>query len=391
MIQLFQYRNLCLFFISMALGAFIVSCAPKPRVAVGEMDTPAHHTNVGMKFLDEGKYDDAAREFDLALQMERTFSQAHAGMGLVKACQKEMDAAFDSLKTAKKYAKTWEEKEFVKVGYIRLHTLNRKNDKKWLERAKDEFDEIIEENPKSDVAHFFMGEAYKEVLDFNNAAAMFAKVIQFDKGYVAKADEQWNLVQKIQRALPGTLAGKKIALLPEVTRADVAALFMEELKIDIIYKKRTLKTFDTGFKDPDRAKGSNIDMPLSATDIGTHPLRADIEGVLRVQVRGLENYSDGSFHPNDVINRAAYAMMIEDILIKITGDNALATKFIGNTSPFPDLRADLPYFNAVMVVTSRGIMETTNMATGEFSPLKPISGVDALLVIKKMKEELKIF
>ena len=51
-------------------------------------------------------------------------------------------------------------------------------------------------------------------------------------------------------------------------------------------------------------------------------------------------------------------MMIEDILIRIAGDRTLATRYVGNRSPFPDLRADLPYFNAVMaVVTSRGIME----------------------------------
>jgi hypothetical protein len=81
-------------------------------------------------------------------------------------------------------------------------------------------------------------------------------------------------------------------------------------------------------------------------------------------------------------------MMLEDILIKVSGDNALATKFIGSTSPFPDLRPDLPYFNAVMVVTSRGIMEAKDMTSGEFAPLNPVSGVDALLIIRKIKQEL---
>ena len=84
-------------------------------------------------------------------------------------------------------------------------------------------------------------------------------------------------------------------------------------------------------------------------------------------------------------------MMVEDILIKVTGDNALATKFIGQVSPFPDLRSDLPYFNAVMVLTSRGIMEAREFTSGEFAPLKPVPGADALLVIRKFKEELKIY
>jgi hypothetical protein len=188
----------------------------------------------------------------------------------------------------------------------------------------------------------------------------------------------------------GTEAGKKIALLERITRADAAALFMEELKIDVLYARRTAKSFDTGFKDPEKAKAAAAGGPL-ATDIAGHPLKADIEGILRVGVRGLENYPDGSFHPSDFVDRATYAMMIEDILIKVTGDNTLATKFIGSTSPFPDLRSDLPYFNAVMVVTSRGIMDVVDITSGEFAPLRPVPGVDALLVIRKIKEELKFF
>jgi hypothetical protein len=90
-----------------------------------------------------------------------------------------------------------------------------------------------------------------------------------------------------------------------------------------------------------------------------------------------------------MVTRAAYAMMLEDILIKVSGDSSLATKFIGSASPFPDLRNDLPYFNAIMVVTSRGIMEAKDLTTAEFAPLGSVPGVDALLIIKKIKEELK--
>lgn len=388
--HLFKYRNLLVFVVLITIGMFIVSCAHKPRIAVGEMDTPAHHTSVGMKFLDQGKYPDAQREFDLALQLDRKYSQAHVGAGLVKAYQGDFKAAFDSLDMADKYVKTKDDKVFMHVGYIRLYTMNRAAEKKWLDKAENHFEKAIKEDPKSAAAHFFMAKAYKEALDFNKAGQLFAKVLELKTDYIAQADNEWNLMQKIQRAMPGTVVGKKIALLEKVSRADVAAIFMEELKIDVIYQKRTPKTFDTSFKDPEKAKESGAEMAATATDIGDHPLRADIEGILKIQVRGLENYPDGSFHPNEIIDRATYAMMIEDILIKVTGDNALATKFIGSTSPFPDLRADLPYFNAVMVVTSRGIMEA-DIATGEFAPLSPIPGVDALLVIRKIKEELRIF
>ena len=115
----------------------------------------------------------------------------------------------------------------------------------------------------------------------------------------------------------------------------------------------------------------------------------DIEAIIRIGTRGLEVYPDGTFRPDEPMDRAGYAMMIEDILIKVSGDNNLATRFIGSPSPFPDLRPDLPYFNAVMVVTSRGIMEAKDMMTGAFAPREPVGGADALLVIRKIREELK--
>jgi hypothetical protein len=80
--------------------------------------------------------------------------------------------------------------------------------------------------------------------------------------------------------------------------------------------------------------------------------------------------------------------MLEDILIKVSGDEKLATKYIGTTSPFPDVRSDYYAFNAIMVVTSRGFIEA-DKATGEFNPNDPVSGADALLSIREFKNQLK--
>ena len=383
-------RNLLMFIIVITMGFAVGSCAPKAVKPVGEMDTPEHHFYTGMKFLDEGKYPAAEEEFNRAVQLAPKFSRAYAGKGLVKVYQGDFKGAKEFMRKAWKYAKKDEEKVFVHVSKMRLYT-NNKADKDWLEEAKGAFKDAIKLDPKSSAACYFMGIAYKDALDFNQAGQMFSKVLDLKGDYVDKADKQWKMVQKIQRAMPGTITGKKIALVGRITRADATALFMEELKIDVLYKKRTPRTFDTAFKDPEKAKAMAEKPALTATDIANHPLKSDIEGVLKIGVRGLENYPDGSFHPDDFVDRATYAMMIEDILIKWTGEDTLATKFIGSTSPFPDLRPDVPYFNAVMVVTSRGIMEAVDITSGEFAPLNPVPGVEALLIIRKIKEELKIF
>ena len=399
MVRFPKYRR---FFIIMALMAavlLVASCGPKPVKPVGEMDTPEHHFYTGMKMLDQGQYPAAQAEFDRAIQLAPKFSRAYAGLALTKAYQNDFANAFKLLDKAWGYEKSNEEKVFIHIGYMRVNTLSKavcakigtdcRQDEGWLDKTRDEFKKAIALDPKSSAAYYYMGMAYKTALAFPKAGEMFAKVMDLKGELTNEADMQWKIVQDIQRAMPGTITGKKIALVEKITRADVAALFMEELKIDVLYKKRTIKTFDTSFKDPEKAKADMNKAPLTAKDIASHPLKTDIEGILQLGVRGLELFPDGSFLPADFVNRAAYALMIEDILIKVTGDNSLATKFIGSTSTFPDLRSDLPYFNAVMTLSSRGIMQAKNISSGEFAPLDTVSGAEALLIIKKFREELK--
>ncbi|HOG11938.1 MAG: hypothetical protein PHW80_09300 [Smithellaceae bacterium] len=376
----------------------IAACGTKARQPESALDTPEHHVFTGMKLIDQEKYQDAEREFALALELNNQYSKAYAGMSLAKAGQQNYTAAFEQLEKAWDTAKTGEEQLAVHIGYIRVNTQSKlactkigvdcEQDTSWLKKCESSYQDAVKLDASSAAAPFFMGLAYKTALDYGKAGAMFAKVLEIRKEYVSQANAQWNLVQKIQRAMPGTVTGKKIALLESISRADAAALFMEELKIDVLYKKRTPRTFDTSFKDPEKARSAQTVQP-AAKDIAGHPLKADIDGILAIGVRGLEINPQGNFEPAGALNRAEYALMIEDILIKVTGDNVLATKFIGSTSPFPDLRSDLPYFNAVMVVTSRGIMEAMDITTGEFAPLAPVPGADALLIIRKIKEELK--
>ncbi len=386
MMQHMRMNNLVALFICFTAVLLLISCGPQARIPTSQLDTPEHHTYTGLRLLDQAKYADAEREFKLAVELDPKYSKAYTGMGLVKIATGDFAASWEGLKLGWKYAKSDEEKLFVYVGRIRYYT-EAKPDKKWLELAKDEFDNAVLTDAKHAPAYYFMGLAYKSALEFDAAGKMFAKVLELKTDYISEADVQWNLIQKIQRAMPGTITGKIIAVVDRITRADAAALFMEEMKIDVLYKKRTIKTFDTSFKDSGKAAAGPA--RITAKDIANHPLKADIEGILEIGVRGLENYPDGNFHPTEIVTRAAYAMMLEDILIKVSGDNSLATKFIGSTSPFPDLRPDLPYFNAIMVVTSRGIMEAKDMTSGEFAPLNPVPGVDALLIIRKIKQELK--
>ena len=395
-------RTLISLFIFCSVVLFLISCGPRVRVAVSQLDTPGHHTFTGLKLLDQEKYADAKREFEMATQLDAKYSKAYTGMALVNIYTGKFNDASENLALGLKNAKDADEKLFVNVGKIRYYTLS-KSDQKWLELAKSQFDEAVVMDPKQTPAYYFMGLAYKEALEFNLAGQMFAKVIQLKSDHMADADAQLKFLQKVQLAMPLTEAGKKIALVERITRADAAAIFIEELKIKDLYNKPTPKVSDTPLKETEKVSKEvketekvPIDaappapVKLLAKDIADHPLKTDIEGILEIGVRGLENDPKGNFNPGEVLSRGEYAMMLEDVLIKLTGEKDLAARYVNSKSLFPDVPADMPYFNAIIAVTSRGIMEAKNAKTGEFLPLKPVTGVDALLIIRKLKKELKL-
>lgn len=378
-------------------SVFLISCAPQPQQPLSRLDTPEHHTFTGVRLLDQEKFSAAGREFELALKMEPRYSRAHAGAGLVNAYRGDFKGAFESLRQAEENARSDEERLFVLVGYIRVNTISHAvclrietscspNDA-WVRYSRDAFAQAVRIDPNAASPYYYMGECYLTALDLEQAGRLFSRVLDLNGEHVGDANRRWKQVQKIRRAMPGTETGKKIALVEWITRADAAALFMEELKIDTLYPRRT-RGFDKAIRDPDRAQTA-APRSVAATDIADHPLRADIEDILRIGMRGLEVYPDGAFRPDEQVDRASFAMMIEDVLGKATGDEALGTRFVGSPSPFPDLRADLPCFNAAMVVTSRGIMEAKDIVTGEFAPLQPVGGADALLAIRKFRDQLR--
>jgi hypothetical protein len=381
------------------LAGIFAACAER-RPAVTQADTAERHVAGGMRFFDDGRLDEAEVEFDQALGLDAEYGPAHAGKGLVlraRAIQsvkteersRATKDAFASLKNGKKYAADNEEKVEAYVAYIRLHTMIKGKD--WLADAEENFRYASAVDPQASAPYFFMGEAYKESHWFGDAAGMYQRVRDLRRDYAAEAERAWQLMQRIQRAGPDTEAGKQIALVNAITRAEVSALFMQELKLGEIYAKLGGGGSHEAPQPP--KSGQQTDFMVrpgagGATDLATHPFGRDVEAVLGLGVRGLELYPDGTFRPDERVTRAEFALMVEGILVRATGDGSLATQFAGEPSPFLDLQDESPYFNAVMVCTNTGIMEPTDLRSGEFRPMEGVSGADALLAMRNLTEHL---
>ena len=71
----------------------LAACATKPE---SDVDTPAYHFRADMRAVDSGNYDAALNSFQRALDLDKKFVAAVAGLGLA-------NAHIGDTKAAKKY------------------------------------------------------------------------------------------------------------------------------------------------------------------------------------------------------------------------------------------------------------------------------------------------
>jgi len=375
----------------------MIACAPEPHNTGGFMDDPQTHFKQGMNYWNESRYQPAEEEFNRARSLDFKYAPAYSGLALTTAKKAQSDSNRRStasrFKEAIKLADKAQElnSKLPLVFIIKGIVITMKNEsrpaKEWLEEAEEEYGKAIKIDPANSEAYYRRGICYKNACEFPKASDDFRKVLDLNKDFAIPANEQWELMQKIERASPGTDVGKKIALADKISRADIAALFVSELKID---KLVTMKHPATDFKEPDSNREINVDSSVKIpeiTDIANHWAKNFIYAIVALQIRGLEPYPDNTFRPDQFVNRGEYALTIEAALIAISGDNTLATKHI-TESRFSDVNQAHPAYNAICTVVDKNIMSAE--FTGAFGIEKPVSGADALLIIRNLKSRNKI-
>jgi tetratricopeptide (TPR) repeat protein len=380
-------KKTLLYVMAALLLALALGCGTKPLKQESVLDTADNHYSQGLRELDRGNIAKAVQEFDRAKALDPNYAEAYAGTGLALAYQKNYDKALEAVDQALgKSDKSYD----ARVIKGRIYTMRMKEGDDWVKDAVNEFDRAIKLNPNSDKAYFYKAEAYKFGYQFGPAAEAYSQVIAKKGEFAGRADAEYATMQKIQRAAPGTKVGMKIALIPEIDRADLAVLLLEELKLEEVYKKKKQPEYNTDFKaptDPTKMEQPKAETLAPATDIATHWAKNWIEDIMRLGA--IEAFPDHKFYPDEKITRANYAKTMEGILIAATGDQALATKYIGGQSRFPDLRSDHFSYNAVALMVDRSIMSADKI-TGAFNPEGKISGADALLIIRDFQNALRM-
>jgi tetratricopeptide (TPR) repeat protein len=383
--------------LTMLLIIMGIGCGSKTLKKESVLDTPDNHFNQGMRELDRGNLAEAKNEFTRAQGLDPKYAEAYAGMGLVLATEAEgaadkkaQEALYDKALSSVDEALGKNDKSVE--SYIvkgRVLAMRMKGDD-WIKDAVEQYEKALKLNANSDKAWFYMGEAYKNAYQFDMSANAYSKAIAMKSEYAGRADAQWQIVQKIQRAAPGTKIGAKIALIPEIDRADLAVLLLEELKLAEVFAKKKPPTYSTEFKapdDPTKMEQPQAQQVSGPTDIADHWAKNWITDI--VKIGGMDEFPDHTFRPDELITRANYAMAMQQILILATSDKTLATKYFGGQSRFPDMRSDHFAYNSAALMVDRGIM-TADKMTGAFTPEGRMSGADALLAIRDFQNALRM-
>jgi hypothetical protein len=240
-----------------------------------------------------------------------------------------------------------------------------------------------------EAAHYFMGLAFLDGREFQKARDRFSDVLgsKREGKWHEPADKGWKRVDKIVRALAGITVGdvgKEIALKDSVKKGDMVALLVDELKLDKLFAGRI----------PVKSQVDKMKPDFIPADVVNHHFKEEVITAMKWGVRGIEPEFDPTtkanlFMPDKPVTRKEMALVFEDVLIKLTLDDKIATAFFGHDkSPFPDVPPTVAWYNAIMNMTTRNIMEAE--LSGEFRPNDNVDGAEAILAIRMLAQRINI-
>ena len=393
-------KPMILVMLTVVLMLFAAGCATKQvSKCTAPGDTPQQNYVAGMEVLQLGDMAVAQTKFERALYCDEDFPPAYGGLAIVYAYKTSLqrDPDFESvernrtLEYVKKFGKAINSSEDRFAFYLAVIRVNTFMDgKNWLPKTEDAYKRAqkVTVNEKTllyyggvESLDYFMGLAYMRAQDFQKARNMFSLVLNTkkDSKWNGYTDIAWKKNDKIARAVSGISLGemgKRIAVQNSITRGDLVVLLVGELDMRKLYT------------------GQVFQQELVPVDIKDYPFKEEALTVLKYKIRGLElKYDNASksylFNPGDIVKRGEMAFILEDILMKTTGDNTLATKYFGQEkSPFTDVRPTSPFYNAVMNMTTRGIMESD--MSGIFRVDAPVDGAEAILAVRMLKQSLTV-
>jgi tetratricopeptide (TPR) repeat protein len=384
-------RKYILLFSFVLIFVYLIGCGgpEKARKAESVVDSPAIHYDRGKTLMNQDNYQDAMFEFKQAVSLDPKFAPAYEGMSWVYLEDGNLDTAMEMADKSLDLDGKW---VLAKIVKAKIKAKQGKYDD-----AIDDAKDAIKDIPKSSVtdkksarvqAYMTLGDIYKEANMYNEAQNAYSTVLEIDKTNM-KADKAIKDLAAYKSAIAGQREElRKIAAQKQITRSDVAVLFVLELPLQKIFREAP-KPQQAAFRPPTEpvmgkkeAVESGEALPPDVPE--DHWAKSFIKDALKANV--MELGPNGNFDPNEQVNRGEFARLIEKFLVRYWNDPSMETRYFGETSPFADVNNTSPTFNAIMTVSTRGIMP--GFDDGTFKPTGDVSGTEALNIIRNLKSKL---
>ncbi len=367
------------FIIFLLFAVFVlVNCSRMQKRQPVDVSAQAEdYVESGMQAVEEGNWKEAALSFNQAIRLDADYAEAYAGIALVLAERRQFHKAVEYAEKAIQ-KDTRSPQAYTAKGRVLL--MMQKPDQ--MAAALQAFDKALQLDPNNDDALFFKAQTLAWQEKYDEAAKLLTVLASQPGRYKNKATRQLAFLRRLQQASPKTPIGKKMVNVEAMTRADLAALLVEELDLPTLVNRRNPNLYGPAYKSVKQAEQKKSDRAAAITDIQGHWAESWIREVVRLGA--MDIFPDKSFRPDEKVRRMDFALTMQQVIILVTGNRSLDTAFIGMPSQFPDVKKSHYAFNAVTLCVERGIM-APDPQTGEFRLNDDVSGVDALISLRKLQ------
>ena len=370
-----------------AMSVAFAGCGPRHLPPESPLDTPQAHYQTGLERFERGDLWIAEAEFERARSLDPDFAGTFVGSALIAMNHQDFWQAYQELEQALHRDRSFTDAYVVRGRVTTAEGVTKEiSVEAWLPTALKAYEQAAKLDPLRPDIYFHRGRTLLKANDLERARKAFTEVIRLNTGaLVPKALAQVERIQAIERAVPGSKSGIKIALVDEITRAELAVLLLEELRLADLTEQRGKTAPQVKFSPPGQGQKANV----HPVDVVASWARPWIEEVLALAVPGFELMPDLTFRPDEPVTRANYARVNEGILVLITGDSGLATRYVGGNSPFPDVQSDSYAYNAIALNVDRGIISSDKIS-GRFRLNDTVSGAEALLIVRELQNAVRM-
>ncbi len=339
-------------FILLIIAISLISCSSTNTIPLITPESKSSSWENGLDLFEQGKYLQAEAEFKAALRATPLKPEILVKLGETCLHLQRLDAAKNSFDKA------------LLIDPNRVEAIVGKAmvayQAKDLTGALHLLEQAIEINANHVDAHYTLGLVYKASNNLQYAIDEWQKVLAWQPDHI-EAQRELKLVYAMQDIAPQKTEYQQVFTAPAIKRGEMAWILVKEFQLP------------AGNALPD------------LKDIRNHWAKKEIEWA--VQAKIMTTLPANQFQPEVLITRKDLAQIAQNLRIWRTQDNTMASMFAEMASPFNDVRSDDTAFNAIMLVTTLGIME--GYFDQSFKPGLNPAGQEVFEFIEKLKDTMK--